>query len=98
MRELPAKTQDNLLHIGQEALTNTLKYAHATHFETRLSFNAKEVRLELQDDGNGFKMNGGHDGFGLIGMRERVEQIGGSLTIASARGKGTKIVVVLPDK
>jgi signal transduction histidine kinase len=98
MRELPAKTQDNLLHVGQEALTNTLKYARATHFETRLSFNAKEVRLELQDDGNGFKMNGGHDGFGLIGMRERVEQIGGSLTIASARGKGTKIVVVLPDK
>jgi signal transduction histidine kinase/ligand-binding sensor domain-containing protein len=97
VRELPAKTQENFLHIGQEALTNTLKYAHAKHFETRLSFNAKEVRLELQDDGNGFKMNGRHDGFGLTGMRERVEQMSGSLTIASAHGKGTKIVVVLSN-
>ena len=96
LRELPPKAQENLLHIGQEALTNTLKYAHATRFETRLSFNAREVRLELQDNGNGFKMNGRRDGFGLTGMRERVEQMSGRLTIASARGKGTKIVVVLP--
>ena len=98
MRELPPVAQENLLHIGQEALTNTLKYARATRFETRLSFNAREVRLDLRDNGSGFKKNGRHDGFGLTGMRERVEQIGGSLTIASARGKGTKIVVVLPDK
>ncbi len=96
MRELPPLAQENLLHIGQEALTNTLKYAHATRFETRLSFSAKEVCLELQDNGTGFKTNGRHDGFGLTGMRERVEQMGGSLTIASARGKGTRIVVVLP--
>jgi PAS domain S-box-containing protein len=96
MRELPPLAQENLLHIGQEALTNTLKYAHATRFETRLSFSAKEIRLELQDNGTGFKTNGRHDGFGLTGMRERVEQMGGSLTIASARGKGTRIVVVLP--
>ena len=95
MRDLPLLAQENLLHIGQEALTNTLKYAHATRFETRLSFSAKEVRLELQDNGTGFKTNGRHDGFGLTGMRERVEQMGGSLTIASALGKGTRIVVVL---
>ena len=96
LRELPPMTQENLLHIGQEALTNTLKYAQATRFETRLSFNAKGVRLDLRDNGVGFKVNNGHSGFGLSGMQERVEQIGGSLTIASARGKGTKIVVVLP--
>jgi PAS domain S-box-containing protein len=96
LRDLPPKAQENLLHIGQEALTNTLKYAHATRFETRLSFNASEVRLELQDNGKGFKMNGRRDGFGLTGMQERVDQISGSLTVASARGKGTKIVVVLP--
>jgi PAS domain S-box-containing protein len=96
LRELPPMTQENLLHIGQEALTNTLKYAQATRFETRLSFKAKEVRLDLRDNGVGFKVNNGHSGFGLSGMQERVEQIGGSLTIASARGQGTKIVVVLP--
>jgi len=97
-RELPPVAQENLLHIGQEALTNTLKYAHATRFETRLNFNAREVRLELQDNGNGFKMNDRHTGFGLTGIRERVEQMSGTLAVTSARGKGTKIVVVLPEK
>ncbi|MEY2498990.1 MAG: hypothetical protein QOD12_2546, partial [Verrucomicrobiota bacterium] len=96
MRELLPLVQENLLHIGQEALTNTLKYAHATRFETRLSFNATEVRLELHDNGVGFKMNGRHDGFGLTGMQERVTQIGGELSVTSARGKGTKIMVVSP--
>ena len=95
-RELSPLVQENLLHIGQEALTNTLKYAHATRFEARLSFNATEVRLELQDNGVGFKMNGNHDGFGLKGMQERVTQMGGALSVTSARGKGTKIVVVSP--
>ncbi len=96
MRELPPLVQENLLHIGQEALTNTLKYAHATLFEARLSFNAAEVRLELHDNGVGFKPNGHHDGFGLTGMQERVTQIGGELSVTSARGKGTKIVVTSP--
>jgi PAS domain S-box-containing protein len=94
--ELPRPWQENLLHIGQEALTNTLKYAHARHFETRLSYKAKEFRLELRDDGAGFKVKDGHDGVGLTGMRERVEQMGGELEITSSRGKGTKITVVLP--
>jgi signal transduction histidine kinase len=96
MRELPPLVQENLLHIGQEALTNTLRYAHATCFETHLSFNATGVRLELHDNGVGFKMNGRHDGFGLTGMQERVTQMGGALTVTSARGKGTKVVVISP--
>jgi PAS domain S-box-containing protein len=95
-RELSPLVQENLLHIGQEALTNTLKYAHATRFEARLSFNATEVRLELQDNGVGFKINGNHDGFGLTGMQERVTQMGGVLNVTSARGKGTKVVVACP--
>jgi signal transduction histidine kinase len=96
VRELPPIVQKNLLHIGQEALTNTLKYAHANRFETRLTFNQTQVRLELQDNGVGFKIKGRRDGFGLIGMKERVSQLGGQLTVTSARGKGTKIVVVSP--
>jgi signal transduction histidine kinase len=95
-RELPPGWQRNLLHIGQEALTNTLKYARAGRFEARLSFNKKELRLELEDDGEGFTKSDRHDGFGLIGMRERVEQMGGTLTITSARNEGTKVVVVSP--
>src|SRR5216117_4332488 len=62
MRHLPLVWQENLLHIGQEALTNALKYAHPRNFETRLTFNKKEVRLELRDDGDGFKIKERHDG------------------------------------
>ncbi len=94
--ELPRPWQENLLHIGQEALTNTLKYAHARNFKTRLTYKAKELRLELRDDGDGFKVKDRHDGVGLSGMRERVEQMGGELEITSSRGKGTKITVLLP--
>jgi PAS domain S-box-containing protein len=96
LRDLPPVWQENLLHIGQEGLTNALKYAHARNFETRLTSDTKELRLELRDDGDGFEVNNRHDGFGLAGMRERVEQMGGSLKITSARGKGTKLVVILP--
>jgi PAS domain S-box-containing protein len=96
MRHLPLVWQENLLHIGQEALTNALKYAHPRNFETRLTFNTKELRLELRDDGDGFKVRDRHDGFGLAGMRERVEQMGGTLKVSSARGKGTDVLVTLP--
>jgi signal transduction histidine kinase len=93
-RDLPSLWQQNLLHIGQEALTNTLKHARASRFVARLNFNKKDFRLELQDDGEGFITTDRHDGFGLMGMRERVEQMGGTLTVTSARDQGTKIVVV----
>ena len=96
LRNLPQYWQENLLHIGQEALTNSLKYAHPHNFDTRLIFNTKELRLELRDDGDGFQVKARTDGFGLAGMRERVEQMGGNLTISSRRGKGTKIAVTLP--
>jgi signal transduction histidine kinase len=96
LRDLPPVWQENLLHIGQEALTNALKYARPSNFDTRLIFNTKQLRLELRDDGDGFKVKDRHDGWGLAGMRERVEQMGGELTITSARGKGTKVVVTLP--
>jgi PAS domain S-box-containing protein len=95
--KLPQAWQENLLHIGQEALSNTLKYAHARNFETRLSYKARELRLELRDDGDGFKVKDRHDGVGLTGIRERVEQMGGKLKITSSRGNGTKITVVLPS-
>jgi PAS domain S-box-containing protein len=97
MRHLPLVWQENLLHIGQEALTNALKYAHPRNFETKLIFNKEGLRLELRDDGDGFKLKDQHDGFGLAGMRERVEQMGGTLKISSAKGKGTKVVVTLPN-
>jgi len=96
-RELHAAVEENLLHIGQEALTNALKHAHATRFQARLCFDPDAVRLELQDNGDGFvvdQANGG--GIGLIGMKERAVHIGGTLAISSAPGAGTSIVAISP--
>jgi signal transduction histidine kinase len=96
-RELRPAVEENLLHIGQEALTNSLKHAHATEFQARLCFDSGAVRLELRDNGDGFvvdAVNG--EGFGLIGMKERAEQIGATLTILSETGAGTQIVAVSP--
>ena len=94
-RELKAVVEENLLHIGQEALTNALRHAHATEFQARLSFDGEAVRLELRDNGNGFiveRVN--RAGFGLIGMKERADQIGAALEVASKPGAGTKITAV----
>src|SRR2546422_2719309 len=88
MRHLPLAWQENLLHIGQEALTNALRYAHPRNFETKLTFNAKELRLELRDDGDGFKVKDRHDGFGLAGDRERVGIMGGPQKISLGGRKG----------
>ena len=95
--ELPRIWQENLLHIGQEALTNTLKYANAKNFQARLCCNVRGVRLELLDDGAGFELNDRNGGLGLTGMRERVDQMNGQFEITSGHGKGTKVVVVLPN-
>ena len=93
--ELAPSVEENLLRIGQEALTNALKHAHAGEFRARLSFDSDAVCLELQDNGDGFVVDGVQGGgFGLIGMKERAEQIGATLTICSEPGAGTRIVVV----
>ena len=94
-RELSSDVEENLLHIGQEALTNAMKHARASRFQAQLSFDSESVRLELSDNGDGFvveKANGG--GIGLIGMKERAEQIGATLIFSSEPGVGTSIVAV----
>ncbi len=93
--ELAPSVEENLLRIGQEALTNALKHAHAGEFRARLSFDSGAVCLELRDNGDGFVVDGVQGGgFGLIGMKERAEQIEATLTICSEPGAGTRIVVV----
>jgi signal transduction histidine kinase len=96
-RELSPAVEENLLHIGQEALTNALKHAHATKFDTRLSFDSDAVYLELRDNGDGFDLDGiNSGGIGLIGMKERADQIGATVKVISEPGKGTKITAVSP--
>jgi signal transduction histidine kinase len=94
--DLPRLWQENLLHIGQEALTNTLRYADARNFQARLHCNGREIRLELRDDGAGFELKNRQAGLGLTSMRERVQQMNGALEITSAQGKGTIVVAAVP--
>jgi signal transduction histidine kinase len=98
LRPLPPPVETNLLRIGQEAINNAVKHAHAKHIDVRLNFDTRSVQLSIRDDGRGFdsaaQIADGH--FGLIGMRERAEQIDGVLTIDSAFERGTQIAVDVP--
>jgi PAS domain S-box-containing protein len=93
---LPQEWEENLLRVGQEVLTNTLRHARANRFKAHLVFDPQAIRLELRDDGCGFDPASRHDGFGLLGIKERVETMGGELTVQSAPENGTDIFVVLP--
>jgi signal transduction histidine kinase len=95
-RPLPPEWENNLLRIGQEVLTNALRHSQATEFHGRLSFDHRAVSLHLRDNGVGFDVEGRHEGFGLQGIRERAETMGGELAIQSEKGKGTSISIVLP--
>ncbi len=95
-RRLPANSEEHLLRIGQEALTNSLRHAKAKRFDVRVEFTADRVDLELSDDGCGFRTEKKHEGFGLIGMRERIDFLRGRLDIESSPGAGTRILISVP--
>src|SRR5689334_10559942 len=98
LRPLPVEVESNLLRIGQEAINNAVKHARAKRIEVGLNFDTRKVQLSIRDDGRGFdpreQIADGH--FGLLGMRERAEQIGGALSIDSAPERGTQIAVDVP--
>jgi signal transduction histidine kinase len=79
----------------QEALTNVVKHAHAERVRVMVCESGGELRIEVQDDGQGFDPATVRRGFGLAGMRERVSLAGGSLTIAPCEG-GTLLSASLP--
>ncbi|HSY19232.1 MAG TPA: histidine kinase [Candidatus Acidoferrales bacterium] len=92
--------EENLLRIGQEAITNAVKHSSAQTVKIRLELSPRNVILHIKDDGKGFVPEtcaGPKDGhFGLLGIRERSERLGGQLWIASAPGEGTSIRVEIP--
>lgn len=94
---LPPEVEHHLLRIGQEALTNAVKYAHATQIHVELVCEETQCVLRIKDNGQGFdvKQVSFSKGYGLLGMSERVEQIGGELAIQSQPGQGTEVVVVV---
>ncbi len=100
--ETPRMTPDvelGLFRIAQEALNNALRHGRPAHIRVSLCEADGYLHLRVADDGRGFdprsRAEGRHDGFGLIGMRERAELIGGHLAVRSQRDKGTVVDLVL---
>jgi signal transduction histidine kinase len=95
---LPLDSALQLLRIAQEALSNSLKYADAHRLTIELTFEPEQVQLRVQDDGRGFEVEqaAAAGGFGLVSMRARAVAIGAQLTISSALGQGTTLLVALP--
>lgn len=94
---LPEDMEHNLLRIAQEAITNASKHAQATRIEVKLERTEEIVSLSVSDNGRGFHTDGafitagGH--FGLIGLRERAERIGGEFHLHSQPDSGTEVAV-----
>jgi nitrate/nitrite-specific signal transduction histidine kinase len=96
---LPPRAEVQLLRVVQEALTNVRKHAGATRVVVRMRCPGGMPIVEVEDDGSGFDPSrlatSFSGGFGLTSMRERVEQVGGTLELHTAPGEGTRIVVRL---
>lgn len=92
--DVPPEVEEALLHIAQEGLTNTLRYATARQFVATLHYSPGTLSLQMVDDGQGFDPDAEFGGFGLTGMRERVEALGGRLALRSRKGQGTEIEIV----
>ena len=94
---LPADVETALYRLVQEALTNVIKHAGAAHVSVVLARKATNVLLMIEDDGRGFDPSQTTAvGLGLLGMRERVELLDGTLQIEAAPSRGTTLVVELP--
>jgi signal transduction histidine kinase len=99
---LAPQIEVTLLRAAQEALANIRKHARARQVALTLSYMGDSVVLDIQDDGVGFALgrltpaDQVDIGYGLVAMRERVEQMGGTLTLESAPGEGTTLAIELP--
>jgi PAS domain S-box-containing protein len=90
---LSSDLENNLFRIGQEALTNAIKYARADEIRIELIYEPTQCSLRINDSGQGFDVENEamRNGFGLLGMAERAERISAELKIQSNLGQGTEI-------
>lgn len=97
---LPGEMEQNLLRIAQEAVANALKHAKPKKIMVELERQNQSLRLLVKDDGLGFEPSAafssinGH--YGILGMRERAERLGGKFDLASGPGAGTRVEVRVP--
>lgn len=99
-RELPPQTENHILRVALESVTNAFKHAGARSVRVTVDFTPGGVELQVIDDGKGFDADhppdpiSGH--FGLFGMKERAAKLHGTLQVRSEPGKGTSIHLVAP--
>jgi signal transduction histidine kinase len=98
---LDPETEIILFRISQEVLTNALKHSQAKHFRLSMIKSYPRIILVAEDDGSGFDTGAFEkqkQGLGLLSIRERVAMLGGSFSLRTTRGKGTKIRIEIPIK
>ena len=96
---LPREHAERLFHVIQEALNNVIKHAHTDRASVTMRFKDNDTFLQIEDEGTGFVLDDAEARAGHIGlstMRERVEMMGGKLTIDSRPGEGTRVTVEVP--
>ena len=100
-RPLHPIIRDEVYRIGREALVNAFRHSQASRIEVQLEYTGKELRLLVQDNGGGIDpgvLRSGREGhWGLSGMRERAEEIGGKLRVLSRAGAGTEVELIIPS-
>jgi signal transduction histidine kinase len=94
-RRLAQELETTVYRLVQEALTNVAKHARAERARVRIGIAGGRIEVEIADDGRGFDAAGATSGFGLAGMRERVELSGGQLTVTSS-ATSTTVRAALP--
>jgi signal transduction histidine kinase len=94
--------EHDIMMVAREAVSNAIRHAHPHEVSLGIHFQRGKIRMTVHDDGCGFdpsqivEETGGH--FGLIGMRERTERLGGHFAVRSAPGKGTELSVEVPTR
>jgi signal transduction histidine kinase len=96
LARLTDEQKTGLFRVVQESLTNVMRHARASRVEVRLTESAGKLELIVQDDGRGIRNGRGRRGLGLLGMEERIRELGGVFSVESAPGAGTKIRAEIP--
>jgi len=95
--EEPGRDEERLVYrLVQEALTNAVKHASASHVTLNVQEGDGEIQIAVRDDGEGFDQSAPTAGRGLTGMRERIELLGGEIEVSSKPGEGTAISARVP--
>ncbi len=94
---MPSAIEEALWRVTQEALSNVARHSQGSLVQLHLKWTEQHISLSVSDNGCGFEVNAHeHNGLGLRSIRERIEQVGGTILIQSTKGAGTHIVVHCP--